>query len=241
MKHTILILSCAAAMTACGIHTTVGPKPNIKPAMAGNEATQKSIVATRVQIQSAQVNLKAGASALEQVDQYLKQLLNLPPKEQNIVVLAQTQLHRGMTEFAAGAAKIADADARAADASLHNMVTKAALGVLSTEIDKAHDREKALAKDNAKMLPVYKECTAWFDLGSGWYFIKHLVKHLLILAAFAIVVFIILAVASAAGVPGLGFALSFAKRLRGTAASTVSSLSTRATSVVATVRKKIQK
>lgn len=225
-KHCTYLIFLA--LSACAIHTSVGPKPDIRPAMTENKATQKSITEFRTQVKGAQINLKTGATALDVVDQYLKLLLNLPPKEQHIVVLAQAELHRGMSEFASAAAKIAVADARASDALLHAQVTGTALSALGSQIEAAYKREKILAADNAKMLPVYKECTAYWDLGSGWYFIRHLIKHLLILAAVAVGLFAILAGLSAFGVPGLGFALSFAKRILSGASNTASSLSNRA-------------
>jgi hypothetical protein len=219
MKKLILSLATATLTAACAIHTTVGPKPDYKPAMASNKATQKSIAEVRTEIKGSQVNLKAGATALEVVDQYLKLLVGLPPKQQNYVVAAQSSLHQGMSEYAAAADKIANADKRASDAEQHAADTAKKLETLGVEIEKAHDREKALAKDNARMKPVYEECTAWWDLGSGWYFVRHLVKHLLILAGVAIALLAVLSIASSLGVPGLGFALSFAKRLLGGASS----------------------
>lgn len=226
------------ALNACAIHTSVGPKPDYKPAMISNQATQKSITETRTQIKGSQVNLKAGVSALEIVDQYLKLLVGLPPKQQNYVEAAKTSLHEGMTEFASAAIKIANADKRASEAELHAAATATKLTALGAQIEAAYKREKALAADNAKMKPVYEECTSWWDLGSGWYFVRHLLKHLLILAGVAVVLFAVLAIASALGVPGLGFALSFAKRLGGGARSAASNLSTRA---VATVRARIRR
>lgn len=240
MKKISLI--CATVfvlvLAACEIHTSVGPKPDIRPAVTSNKATQKGIQETRAEIKGSQVNLKAGATALEVVDQYLKLLVGLPPKQQNYVVAAQTSLHQGMSQYAAAADKIANADKRASEAGLHAAVTGTALSALGVQIEAAYKREKALAADNAKMLPVYKECRAWWDLGSGWYFVRHLLKHLLILAGVAVVLFVALAIASSLGVPGLGFALSFAKRLIGGATSTASSLSSR---VVTAVRAKVQR
>jgi hypothetical protein len=182
MKRTTTYLACLF-LASCAIHTSVGPKPDIKPAMTGNQATQKSIRETRTEIKSSQVNLKAGASALELVDQYLKLLVGLPPKQQNYVEQAKTELHRGMSQFAEAAIKIANADKRASEAELHAAFTGTALNALGTEINKAYEREKTLAKDNARMKPVYELCTKWWDLGAFVYGFKQLFKHLLILGA----------------------------------------------------------
>jgi hypothetical protein len=182
MKRTILILTSILSVS-CARQLTLGPKPDVKPAMTSNKATQTSLHETRTEIQGSQVNLKAGATALEAVDQYLKLLVGLPPKQQNYVEQAKTELHRGMSEFAEASVKIANADKRASEAELHAAVTGTALDALGVQITKAYDREKALAKDNARMKPVYDECTSWWDLGAFIYGFKQLFKHLLILAA----------------------------------------------------------
>jgi hypothetical protein len=182
MKRTITYLACFL-FTSCAIHTSVGPKPNIKPVIASNKAAQKSIKETRTEIKASQVNIKTGLVGLEAVKRYLEMLTGLPPKEQGIVLLAQRELSNAASQFMEGAQRIAQADARADEAERHTLDTEKYAQTLSDQIDAAHRREEALAKDNAKMKPVYEECTKWWDLGSGWYFLRHLIKHLFILAA----------------------------------------------------------
>jgi hypothetical protein len=183
MKRTTTYLACLM-LTACGtIHTNVGPKPDIKPVMASNKATQKEIAATRTQIKSAQVNFKTGTVGLEAVKRYLEMLTGLPPKQEGIVLLARKELDTAMSQFAEGALKIAKADARAEAAEIHALNTEKYAEDLSKKIDAAHKREEVLAKDNLKMKPVYELCTKWWDLGAFVYGFKQLFKHLLILGA----------------------------------------------------------
>jgi hypothetical protein len=179
------LLALTVVLTACSsIHTTVGPKPDVKPVMASNQATIQDIGATRVALKSSQENFESGFVGLKAVDQYLQVLLHTPPKDQGpLIFKAQQQLHEGMSQFEQAQSKVAEADQRAASAEQHARATDGYAKVLEGRVNEAYTRELTLAKDNAKIKPVYEQCTKWWGLGAILYGFGQLAKHLLILAA----------------------------------------------------------
>lgn len=114
----------------------------------------------------------------------------LTPQERKIIQAAQVQIEQAMVDYAATKSALTDAQQQAAEAEGHAAQTDKDAGVLKKQVDDAYAREKALALDNARMKPVYDECTSKWGLGAIFYGIKELVKHLFI-AAIVVVILIV--------------------------------------------------
>ena len=118
----------------------------------------------------------------------------LTAQERKIIQAAQSQIEIAIQDYAATKTALTNAQQQAADADSHAAITDQAAGVLKKQVDDAYAREKALAIENAKMKPVYDECTKWFGLGAFVYGFKELIKHLLILAGVVIVLGVVVLV-----------------------------------------------
>lgn len=106
----------------------------------------------------------------------------LTAQERKIIQAAQAQIEQAMQNYTATKSALTDAQQQAADADAHAAKTDQAAGVLKKQVDDAYNQEKTLATENAKMKPVYYECTKWWSLGAFVYGAKEVVKHTLILA-----------------------------------------------------------
>lgn len=122
----------------------------------------------------------------------------LTPAERKIVQHARTELTTAQTDYAAAKSALTDADQRAQDAELHAQLTDQYAGILQKRVNVEHRNAQTLADLNAKMKPVYDQCTRWLSLGAFVYGFKKLLEHLLILAAVGI------------GLMALVYGLSFA-------------------------------
>lgn len=120
-----------------------------------------------------------------------------------MVQTIKAQVEEGQTNYNAARAGWNSADQKAAAADAHAAETDLKLGDAQKKFD-------AVNKDNAKMRPVYLECTSKWGLGAIFFGIRDLIKHLLILAAVLAVLAIgiwILSIASPAAAPVITLAL----------------------------------
>jgi hypothetical protein len=117
--------------------------------------------------------------------------LALTPAERNIVTDAKKHLDAAKAENIQAWDSAQSAWNTAAEADAHAKQTDAEAATVRQQIEVAHKNEQALATSNAKMKPVYEQCTKWWGIGAILYGFGQLAKHLLILLA----VLVVLAVA----------------------------------------------
>lgn len=168
----------------------------------------------------------------------LSTALALTPEERVIVLHAKAQIADWRVEREAAKAetqllKQAAADSsQAAEASARTAaMTGEKLTVAEGQIKDERVKLQLAVNEVARQKKIVDRVTGpWWlpGLHAIRYGIGLMLKRLLILAGSAILLFVGLAVASALGVPGLGFALSLAKRFGGVATGLTSKLSAKA-------------
>jgi hypothetical protein len=132
--------------------------------------------------------------------------MGLTPQERKIIEAAQAQIEIAMQDYTATKTALSNAEQATQDADAHAAATDQAAGVLQTKVDDAYKREKALAADNAKMLPIYKRVTGpWWAPGLGGiiYGVERLSRFILIFIAVAVVLVILLVIFVPAIIPFL--------------------------------------
>lgn len=168
----------------------------------------------------------------------LSTAIALTPEERVIVLHAKAQIADWRVEREAAKAetqllKQAAADSsQAAEASARTAaMTGEKLTIAEGQIKDERVKLQLAVNEVARQKKIVDRVTGpWWlpGLHAIRYGIGLMLKHLLILVGLAILLFAGLAVASALGVPGLGFALSLAKRFGGVATGLTSNLSAKA-------------
>jgi ABC-type multidrug transport system fused ATPase/permease subunit len=157
----------------------------------------------------------------------LSMALALTPAERKTVQHARTELTTAQKDYTDAKTALAAADQRAQDAELHAQATDQFAGTLQKQVDTEHTEAQRLANLNAKMKPVYDQCTKWLSLGAFVYGFKELIKHLLILAAVGV------------GLMALVYGLSFAFPVFGAILAFIHSILSKVLAVIESRIKKV--
>lgn len=158
----------------------------------------------------------------------------LTPEERQVVLHAKSEIAAYKVEHAQAQAEATllkqsakDSAKSAAAASETAVMTGEKLTIAEGQVKAERKKLQTAVNEVARLKKIVDQVTGpWYlpGLKAVGYGIKLMLKRLFLLTGIAILLFAGLAIASALGVPGLGFALSLAKSAGGLASSAASKL-----------------